>query len=73
MVLMVSKASAILPISEVGTRRMAMEYCLAFLARPAKIRLWLPTKQSIRLLYGDLTKLMYFAVPVKLKGAVLLE
>ena len=44
-----------------------------FLARPAKIRLRLPTKQSIHLLYGDLTKLMYFAIPVKLEGSILPE
>ncbi len=36
---------------EVGARRMAMEYCSAFLARPAKIRLQLPTEQPICLLY----------------------
>jgi hypothetical protein len=52
---------------------MAMEYCLAFLAMPTKLRLWLPTKQSIRLLYNDFKKLMYFAIPVKLKGLILPE
>ena len=73
MVLMVSRAPAILPVPEVGTRRMAMEYCSAFSARPAKIRLWLPTEQLIHLLYGHFTKLMYFAIPVKLKGLILPE
>jgi hypothetical protein len=67
MVLMVSRALAILPVPEVGTWRMAMEYYLAFLNRPTKIRLRLATKQLGRLLYGDFTKLMYFAIPVKLK------
>jgi hypothetical protein len=43
--LMVSRAPAILPVLEVETRRMAMEYWLAFSARPAKIRLQLATKQ----------------------------
>jgi hypothetical protein len=52
---------------------MAMEYCLAFLARPAKIRLWLATKQLSHLLYGDFTKLMYFAMPVELEGSMLPE
>jgi hypothetical protein len=73
MVLMVSRALAILPVPEVGTRRMAMEYCLAVSARPAKIRLQLPTEQSIHLLYGDFTKLMYFAIQVELEGSILPE
>ena len=73
MELMVSGAPAILPLPEVGTRRMAKENCLAFLARPAKTRLRLATKQSSRLLYGDYTKLKYFAMPVKLKGSMLPE
>jgi hypothetical protein len=73
MALMVSGALAILPLPEIGTRRMAMEYCFAFLARSAKIRLRLPTEHSILLLYRDLTKLMYFAIPVKLKGLILLQ
>jgi hypothetical protein len=50
-----------------------MDYCLAFLARPAKIRLRLATEQSIRSLYGNLTKLMYFAIPVELKESMLPE
>jgi hypothetical protein len=52
---------------------LAMEYCSAFLARPAKIRLRLATEQSIHLLYGDFTKLMYFAILVKLKGLMVPE
>jgi hypothetical protein len=73
MVLMVSGALAILPVLEIGIWRMAMEYCSAFLARPTKIRLRLPTKQSIRSLYGDFTKVIYFAIPVKLKESKLPE
>ncbi len=73
MVLMVSGAPAILPVLEVVIRRMATEYCSAFSARLAKIRLRLATKQSSRLLYGDFTKLMYFAIPVELKGSMLPE
>ncbi len=68
-----SRAQAILPVPEVGTQRMAMEYCSAFSARPAKIRLQLPTEQLIRLLYGDFTKLMYFAITVELEGLILPE
>ncbi len=71
MVLMVSRAPAILPEPEVGTQRMAIEYCSAFSARPAKIRLQLPTEQSIYLLYDNFTKLMYFVTPVKLEGSIL--
>ncbi len=73
MVLIVSRGLAILPVPEVGTRRMAIEYYLAFSAWPAKIRLQLPTEQSIRSLYGDFAKLMYFVIPVKLKGLILLK
>jgi hypothetical protein len=73
MVLMVSGAPAILPVLEVGTRRMAIEYSLAFLPRPAKIRLQLATEQPIHLLYGNFTKLMYFAIPVELEGSMLPE
>ncbi len=36
-------------------------------------RMVLATKQLIHLLYGDFTKLMYFAIPVKLKGSTLPE
>jgi hypothetical protein len=73
MALMVSRAPAILPVPEVGTRRMAKEYCLAFSARPTNMRLRLPTMQLIRLLYGDLTKLMYLATLVELEGSILPE
>jgi hypothetical protein len=73
MVLMVSRALAILPVPEVETQRMAMEYCSAFLARSAKIRLRLATKQSSGLLYGNFTKLIYFAISVELKGSMLPE
>ncbi len=73
MVLMVSGAPAILPVPKVGIRRRAMEYCLAFLARLAKIRLRLATEQSNWSLYSNFTKLLYFAMPVELKGLMLLE
>ena len=52
---------------------MDKEYCSAYLARPAKIRLRLATKQSSHSLYGDLTKLMYFVMPVELDGSMLPE
>jgi hypothetical protein len=37
------------------------------------MRLRLPTKQLIHLVYGDFTKLMYFAILVELKGLILPE
>ncbi len=73
MELMVSRTPAILPVPEVGTQRMAKEYCLAFLARLAKMRLQLPTVQLICSLYGDLTKLLYLLTPVELEGSILPE
>ena len=69
--LMVSGAPASHPDPDVGTRRMAKEYCSAFLDRAARIRLRLPTLQSILSLYGDLTKLLYLVRPVELKGSML--
>jgi hypothetical protein len=73
MVLMVSRAQGILPVPEVGNRKMAIEYRLAFSARPAKIRLRLATEQSSRSLYGNFTQLMYFAMLVELEGSMFPE
>ena len=58
---------------EVGTQRMANEYCSAFSERAARIRLRSPTLQSILSLYGDLTKLLYLVRPVEVAGSMLLE
>jgi hypothetical protein len=48
--LMVSGAPASGPDPDVGTRRIAKEYCSVFLDRAARMRSRLPTLQSILLL-----------------------